>query len=50
MAHGSFEDVVPNLPHFIDHVYNDRWHSAIGYLSLSQFEDRHARASVNSAA
>jgi putative transposase len=50
MAFETFDDIVEQLPRFIDGVYNQRrLHSALGYISPVQFEDQYTRPMVKSA-
>lgn len=40
----TFQDVVARLPRFLEEVYNqERLHSAPGYLSPMDLEERHAQ-------
>ena len=50
MAFETFDEIVEQLPRFIDGVYNQRrLHSALGYISPVQFEEQHTRPMVKSA-
>ena len=51
MAYETVADVADDLPRLIETVYNARRpHSALGYLSPQQFENRNSRPMVSSAA
>jgi putative transposase len=44
------ENVALGVPRFIEACNERRLHSALGYLSPAQFDDRNARAPVKTAA
>ena len=44
------DDVAEHLPRFIDAYNERRLHSSLGYLSPEQFEDKHTRPPVKTAA
>jgi putative transposase len=47
----TYQEVVADLPHFMEEVYNARrLHSALGYLSPIEFENRNAPTPVKTVA
>ena len=50
MEYETREDVAAGVPRFTEACIERRLHSALGYLSSAHFEDRNARAPIETAA